>query len=604
MGSVFSKDASEQDVETEYDRYLKAVAEEDKNIAQHKEEAKVLEVKKADLIKQAQVRQEEVRVERSAEVKYIVQRIQEIKDKRKAMNIHAATIIVELLFNYENGLCYDPTSRDKIKAFYIQHSTYDAFNLLCKIPLFVPLLWPTGEKDDAFQKNTIIDYDYLEKYVVNDLPEYLTNVSARNQVLLPDTDNQTRAKLETECRTFINQQTNAENETDFVKRTITFLKKTEIYSDPLKWKMLRAMSDKNICSETIKILPANYPKVVPGYEFREALAMLMNICFQRYGRCLDSNGLGVTKESNIQVRGGKCFQLDDSALKQIKNICFDKIMDETDKSPWDGQKLIEMKDVVYIDESEKLININFKGYEKLETDPLTKHLKYVNPTQKYTSRILQDQEIVGQAVNVFLSSINCDNTTNMIDSFIQILRTDGDLCKFNVGSNTINNNLQIMYSFDYLVCCPALCKDHVSNGLPPLSYFIYDVLIHRSSMWNISLPINNTMSCAQINYHISKINPGYSPLYMFTHTALVKEDNNTVSTADKYTAKTFDYNACATPLIKTEIQTGYNSESADNTNTEPTTTTETKTETFKYLNRWGNKHSYKNSYKFNFDTMY
>ena len=561
MGAIFSKQVTNENIENTYQQYLNAVAEADKQIDETAAESKELEAKREEQITQALERQERLRAVRAAESEYKIKRIEELKDIRKLNNEHAAEVLIEILFNYEIGICRDESSANHFTQFYQKHMTIAAFWILVKIPILVPLLWPTGDSEieekfheypDDTTYNTVVN-SYIDKYINEQLPQTLTNVSLHRQTLIPELPTSERVALETKCSTFLTQMLDCQSDDEFVTKAITFIHSTSIFTDTLQWKLLRAMSNKGICSKQIKQIPANYPKIHPEYEFKQALAMLTNICLNHYGRCLDENGLQTTDKSKITLYGGKCFAIPDEE-KTIHEMCLKTVDDHASIAVWDRQTYIKTNEIVYIDSD--LQDIKYKSYDILEQNETTKFISYVNPTRKYTEKILLDQELKGSIQNVFLSAINCDNTDSMLETFVDILNKNNEYINFNTYSESINPNARIMQSFDYITCCPEKCKKYVTNA-PPLSCFVYDILIQKPSMWKITLPINNAMSCAQINYHIAKINAAYSPLYMFARTSLVDE-NATTSTGDKYAQPTFDINSCKSSLAYTSIQTGYN----------------------------------------------
>lgn len=561
MGAIFSKPVTNEDIEDTYQQYLNAVAEADKQIEVTAAESKELEVKREEQITQALERQEKLRITRAAESEYTINRVEKLKDMRKLNNEHAAKVLVEILFNYEIGICHDESSADHFTQFYQKHMTIAAFWILVKLPILVPLLWPTGdseieEKFHEYPDNTAyttVVNNYIDKYVNEQLPQTLTNVSLHRQMLIPELPTSERVALETKCSTFLTQILECQSDDEFVTKAITFIHSTSIFTDTLQWKLLRAMGDKGICNKQIKLLPANYPKIHPEYEFKQALAMLTNVCLNHYGRCLDENDLQTTDKSKITLFGGKCFAIPDEE-KIIQEMCLKTVDDHASVAVWDCQTYIKTNEIIYIDSD--LQDIKYKPFEVFEQNETTKFVSYVNPTRKYTEKILLDQELKGSIQNAFLSAINCDNTDSMLETFIDILNKNNEYINFNTYSESINPNARIMQSFDYITCCPEKCKKYVTNA-PPLSCFVYDILIQKPSMWKITLPINNAMSCAQINYHIAKINAAYSPLYMFTRTSLINENAST-ATGDKYVQASFDINSCKSSLTHTPIQTGYN----------------------------------------------
>ena len=130
-----------------------------------------------------------------------------------------------------------------------------------------------------------------------------------------------------------------------------------------------------------------------------------------------------------------------------------------------------------------------------------------------------------------------------------------------------------MMTFDYINCCPPLLKDYAefytdSDGMgnklvkcSPLAKFMYIVMIKNASKWNITIPLNTTMSTAQINGKIAEIDPKYSPIYMFTRTELVNETLVQTSGLEDYK---YNYNDMSTNadnsknVTKTVIMSGYN----------------------------------------------
>lgn len=553
MGNIFSKDTTTED--TAYDNYLKQIQEAQKVSTNLVEQAVALEQKQKELKEASLKRQREVVLRRKQEAEEEIKRIEEIKDARKKLNIYTARLITGVCFNYYFGICDDDEFETNASNFTKTYLNEDVFWLMCKIPLFVPLLWPTGDSanDDAAHdydklrdKTTgnikldeyhILMNDVIPKYVKETLPTVLMNVYKHNLLRDYNVDNDVRTTLENSCQSFIDSVEELKTDEEFVKAALKWLQGTSMYTDKYQWRLLRAKGKKGISSKTIMVLPANYPLYDHKYEIREALMMLVNTCCYRYGQCLNEQRLKAKTKDEILIDGGRCFNINTDAATKAYESSLKLRDDYINTELWDGKTYVDIKSLVVSNGEEPITYTTCTDLVELYTDVTTgamsddKYIKHNNPTKKYTQVLLDD--IDGVAIGSHLSSINCDNVNGIIDVLFELLTSQGNEY-YNVYSASFNPNFYICSCFDYITVRPKALEGLTGEDesyVSPLCEFVYNQLIKMSSVWNITIPLNNIVSCAQVNSHISNIDKAYSPLYMFTRSSLVNENYGSASKA-------------------------------------------------------------------------
>lgn len=455
----------------------------------------------------------------------------------------------------------------------------NVFWLLCKIPQLLPLLWPTGRTEDAFHKYASRDStgnpvpnDYnvevngmIESYVDGPLKQYVSNVFQANcsRDLTIDTDGQT--KLYEKCGKLIEQLQDVTSDAEWVTLVYQFIKD----DDKMRWKGFVAKSGKGICKSTVELLPATYPKLCPKYELYEALLMLSNTVINTYGQCKTSTGSDVKAvrtvtgtrkvkkffyELNVEEKegmdphsdddiievdepivevttqkpdtsGGECFALKDSFV----NKAYDAAIDNT--TIWDGQtfvptttvpeeKITSSSDTKSWMESTDLFN-ELEIYYLNNTDRVAEAnglVRYKNPTKKYTCQFLNDVDgiIIPFQIPRLSANINAQFRKSFLYNAFMALTTVPENEQYDLYRT---NNKALFTSIDYMTMRPPALDDWaVEDDVMPLPRFIYSCLIEYSCKWNLTVPVNNTVSMSMINGKIlSEFNDkSLLPQYLWT----------------------------------------------------------------------------------------
>lgn len=516
-----------------------------KSIAALKDEVKQLElanaaaeqVKKETLEMQYQ-RQKEIAAQRIAEIKETIRRAEELKNARQLLNIQAAVLLCAIYYNYPFGTL-DESDSDNVNWQTNAQGICDiavnknTFWLLCKVPQLLPLMWPTGREDDAFHqyksrdKTGIPDAgDYLieiksnlDEYIKR-LKTYITNVFQSNCSRDLEVDTDAQDKLFERCSEFIKKTENVSTDNEWLSYAFAFIKD----DDRMRWKGFVARSGKGICKSTIELLPSTYPKVCPKYELYEALLMLSNTVINHYG----------------EYDGGQCFALDSGIEEKVYNNAINTII------IWDGESFVQPstvdeKDILGTDDTEKWMK-DTSVYNQVETyylnngDKVNKTngiTRYVNPTKGVTNEFIND--IDGITLPFKISKLSASINDEFRESFLYnafiTLTTDKENVKYDLYRT---NNKMIFTSIDYMTLRPpALDEYMIEDNVMPIPRFIYTCLIEYSCKWNLTIPINSTMSMSQINTNImNEFDISRLPQYLWTSSPNViykeQDDDNVV----------------------------------------------------------------------------
>lgn len=513
--------------------------------------------------KEQKAREEAIRNKKAEEIKQTLLRVEELINARKTLNIQSAVLLCAIMYNYPFGTVMDNEGNswmrnaNDIVKIAVNNNT---FWLLCKIPKLLPLLWPTGKAEDNFHTYNISmsnngEYnssDYmidingsLKQYVDTTLKTYIINVIQTNTMKLT-------SDIEDKCAEFIKNSENYTDDREWLKNANSLISDIDI----MTFKGLVARSGKGICKNKISLLPATYPKIDKTYEIYEAMIMLSNIIINSYGMCTQENGLPVpakrvkvgevkvnkyyselteeqkkslTGEYKIDsvvevteevydnetvtpsISGGKCF-------KQPSNKSF-----ETSSDEWDCKTFIPVKNII-IDSFTADSMLNPSISEDLEvyydnvhdkTLRINAHVRYVNPTKKYTDIYFNsyDEMLIPFKMPRLSADINGTFKSTFIKNAFNALLENKE---FNVYDT---NNSLIMTSFDFMTMIPPQLEEFViEHNVFPLARFMYKILIEYSCKWELIIPLNNIMSCSIINSQLMTKykNKKYLPQYLST----------------------------------------------------------------------------------------
>lgn len=517
MGSFFSSPAIDTD------EYLKAIEETEKEIAQNILESQQNEEKMLKLAQEienyARTLQEKQKREQSA----LEQRVIGMKDAARERYMKVASVITEVLFNRVHGVADIDNTRSDLLKFYSDHLNEDVFWMLAKIPVFLPVIWPTGKGDEAF--HTGGDFKkLLPDYIKNKLTKCLYNVSIRNFLYVASDKSQqsdARTSIVRVATEYVNEAVTKTSDVEFLKLTFQFLQKNYL-NDVYQWRALRAMANKGICEKVVKTLPATYPRYCNEYEFREAVVMLLNLCINRYGAILDKFNMRVKEISKATTLGGKCFNLDKSAATKVYEMC---LKSQNDAGYWDCETYIEATDIGITSGAPVANYKPCEEYTLIEQDNMS-FLKYVNPFSKYISNVL-NTVIAEEFETDHMAGISCTINPNLINTIINVANTDVTISPLNPNIPAMNNNHFMMSAFDLISTNTSIGEEYLgpdASSVPSLSKLVYQLLIKNNSSWNLIIPINNVMSSSQINYHIeNQLSNKCIPQYMFARSKVVPE---------------------------------------------------------------------------------
>ena len=542
MGQANSKDSTIDAETAAYQKYLQEMEAVNAitNSDQHRGEELLNKAK--ELEEELENRDQRLKEERQKEYEQQTEHTTQLSLNKERLYSYAARIICLCFYNYGIGWEYTNESIEKTNQILTECLSPDVFWLLTKIPIMQLIIWPTGIGDEDFHNYESVKNDQgsidIERYYkhVNDLiPAYLKaslnytikylvhynipvdNVLDNDQIVL---DNK-------QCEEYINSVSKYSDDLEFVTGTIGWLHKMSIYTDLYAWRMLRGKAYKNACRVPIEILPSNYPLTNPLFELKDALMMLMNTLFSVYGRCLNESHEQATSLSQIVSKGGRCFAPNIEMLKMIQQLgLISKDIYTINTKMWTG--------LTYINISEASLDTSFdnptyKPHEKIIN--VNGKMKYENPTQKYTRHLLTDYEGATLLFDYYLSGINCNNTSNLVKFVTEELLTQPKYSRFNVFSYENNPNYKLMHASEFIIFRPINLKGTTAFDekiISPLCEYVYQKVIKETAQWKITFPINNIMSCSQLNYRLEQEtgNIKYSPLYMFTRTKLINENES------------------------------------------------------------------------------
>ena len=364
MGGFFSTPVDTVAEESAYNAYLEELAKADEEIKKNEKEIKESEEKEARLRQEIA---DHARVQREkllAEQDILEQKVLYHNDRNKINFMNTSTVITEILFNNVIGVVDLDDTRKLLAEHYKKYVTEDVFWLMSKIPVFLPLIWPTGEGDEKFHERIDDPSKYygvfnslIGAYVKDKLVKIFTNVSIRNLLYdAADAKKQTteRTNLVNRCQKYKDEAVKMESDQAFVNLTVKFLNENYL-NDYYNYRLLRAMGRKGISSKQVLYLPPTYPKYCNDYEYKEAVVMLVNLVVNRYGAMLDKNGNRSNKIGDIVTHGGKCFARDDATAKKVYELCLKPQMDALSKGLWDGRTYMNASDIV-IGSSDNLLS--------------------------------------------------------------------------------------------------------------------------------------------------------------------------------------------------------------------------------------------------------
>ena len=539
MGGLFSllqDDTTAAERQKQYYEHI-AILEAQEN--QYIQNAVENEEKRKATMQEIYERRKQIKARKMREIDEIAAAYKRHLETRKTLNRQASQLICCILFNYQNDhfIKEDINWESDTKNIITICLNEDSFNLMCKIPQLLPLLWPTGSDDDNAQTYTLneaaeIDLDeykiklstYIKTtYITKVLKRLIINVCKTNCRSFEFALNESMLTKEDElCKSYLDEVKEVLTDEAFFERTQALLSeftKDVMYIQSIR--MLAAKARKGICEKQIHYLPKFYPRNCVKYEMFEALLMLVNTLCYNYGsiksntgesiNCdLDGNTYKLNTETNKMeptssvehTYGGMCFELPESFTRNIYKTYY-----LTD-SAWDGKELIKFNNNFgtspetitggsNADDWMKLI----KPYEKttaLNIDPATQvgTMHYINPTRVYTYQLLNDQEDPTERMQFPKLGAKMSDLfrEHILSNLWKALYEQEEFKSFSIYNH---KNAGLFNSFDFITCSPT--QYEISNQISPTAQFVFKTVLEQSVRWNLIFPIENTCSMSKIN---------------------------------------------------------------------------------------------------------
>lgn len=522
MGNLFSKTndkSTASKADKEYQAAIQKLKEQEEALYKAAQESGE---QRKRIMEESLKRQEEITRSRIKELDDSLKRLEELKDVRRLLNVQASQLLCAIYYNYQFGdvnLGSETEWVNNVTNVITKCLNINVFNLLCKIPQLLPLLWPTGTSCDSFHiyelndNNEPIISNYklklntqIESYIQSTLSGYLINVCKSNCKKYTDFNQERNDTISEKCKKYLTSVETLLNDNEWVKSTIAFIAD----DDKMNWKCFAARSGKGICNNRILLLPSTYPKVYPKYELYECLLMLANTIINHYGDLRNNkDGTKVSAGSlDAHTNGGKCFSLNESFIINT----FDKGIDV--ENIWDGETFTSIDSIVLSGHDVTGVNddswmLTPKLHDKTKVyaqniDGKGGFKKYENPTQKYTSQFINDDDNIEVAFQMPRLSAEISNefTKNFLKNAFELLQTKNYMF-FNIYAT---NNKNIFTSFDYMTLTPKGFEQ--LDNVSPIARYMYEILIKDSCKWFITLPIESTMSMYKINHNILKYDDG------------------------------------------------------------------------------------------------
>ena len=429
----------------------------------------------------------------------------------------------------------------------------------------------------------------MTKYVNQKLKKVLQKILYFNCVANPVCKLENEEKNLAKAKAFIGKIEALKDDAELVKLMREF---TNEY-DQMILKIMPTVANKGVCGKDIKLLPKNYPPVCIRYEMYEAILMLCNTIINNIGRAqkLDGTEVGIIsngatkkvkvqkkygdmtieekqkyapqehpadavieyedeqldgQKDKIEVKGGMCFKFNDGwaaywgenakKMEDWDGSSF-KVIEENKVSEEDVTGKAEFKDWMLEPGSHDETEMYYPGGASTiaQNNGATKgRTKYVNPTKKYTSLFLMDDDTAYDFTDFTMPLLSAEMTENCKKSLIL------DLYKGIIDDKWKECNPSALYNKNIMCSSMIATMKHetLRGGLNAQSsafvQYIYNILIVDMTKWKLIFPMNTTMSFGSINQKLMETNKqesdnAYLPQYQWCrHDAIInaKADEN------------------------------------------------------------------------------
>lgn len=520
------------------------------------------------------------------EISSVIQRARDLRNEIAATNVQSSVLICAIYFNYPFGTqlsnkLNDNTQWSSNAELIVKMSVNEnVFNRLKRIPYLLPIIWPTGEGDEAFHtyssvstnldeppKNYNIEVENnIINYIENTLPTRISNIFKFNTSTSDIIDEDEKKKLYDDCAKYISKIENDDVNTWYTD-TLDFISK---HSDiKQKWRSFATKTGKGVCANTIKILPSLYPKINSKFELYNALIITTNCIFSNYGQCMTSDGniIKVEDGSTIlpigAVKGGQCFELNESWISKSNDLAFPS------NELWDGntfrwvsaQNEVSIKDITGLekDSTAEVIAGDIKYTypkwltmteicEKLKIDsysvnePGKGELKFVNPTYEYSATFLNDFGYIDLPFKMpRMGAAIYDTMKNALPAKLFMNLTT--ISANEMYNPSATDNASVLTFTDDVYCTPPQIGIQQDKNSSPISIFLYKAIINDGCSWSISIPLDTCQTMSKINSVILNDLKGTEemlPQYIWTRNNFdtVKDNEGELAEIGKFNYRT------------------------------------------------------------------
>lgn len=329
------------------------------------------------------------------------------------------------------------------------------------------------------------------------------------------------------------------------KKYLPMLKKNGIPVHQV-WKMWSGAVGKKFAEETtIEYVPVTMLNVNTNFEMYEAIIMMCNYLFQKFGRpCFSDGTQAVYKDStspfydeNVST-GGMCFDIDYDACKEVNYLSTENL------KPWvDYSKTYSFNDFNNSSSSKRTealkyydtLLINSIDFKSTDTTTLDKRRDEIQKFFKYSKLYkVRNCDLIEKWVDIIVEPIQYLNPTEIMTRYTLSSDQQPAFSLKELSATPFKNEklmpvilsgiLAKCFSND-LVIWNQLKNYALFSSVRLLMYYnfrfcIYDVLIRASQNWSLIFPINNAMGTPFLSAFLEKLVPNDKGSFLHPHNIL------------------------------------------------------------------------------------